>query len=220
MAKISNYLFDIGSTRVKIFHNGEIHYLLSNNFNPELFDNSEQIYYSNVNPKFKDKLKHLKNWIDIGSMFEINTNYQWLGTDRKLAIYDIDDGIIVDFGTAITVDVVQHKKHIGGYIFLGFNKYFDEVRESFPHINFSENNNCDCEDNLPNSSACAIFCGFLAPIIFLLKELQEKYKIKIIVTGGDSNKFVNSVKNLNLEININNNLIFNNMIKILQKDQI
>jgi len=230
MAKISNYLCDIGSTRVKIYNNGEINYILSAEFKPELIISNEAIYYSNVNPKFTEILKNLHNWIDIGTVFITDTKYKWLGTDRRLAIYNIQDGIAVDYVTAITVDVVKNNKHEGGYIFLGLKKYFDEVKNSFPHINFDmfylkdgNINICDCENlfNLPNSSACAIICGYISQIIILLKELNQKYDLKILLTGGDAELFIKYIESSNLkyQINLNKNVIFNNMIDIILKSK-
>jgi type III pantothenate kinase len=214
MKKFSNYLFDIGSTRVKWLFNGSITTILVKDFDPEKFQ-TERIYYSNVNPILKDKLSKLSNWINIKELFKTDTEYKWLGTDRQVAIYRIKNSIVVDFGTAITIDIIKDSFHKGGYILLGLKKYFDEVEQTFPHINFSKNSeSCECDKFLPNLSACAIFCGYITTIANFLENLKKEYSLEIIATGGDSEIFQKLNKNLNIKLD--KELIFNNMIKILE----
>ena len=53
-----------------------------------------------------------------------------MGIDRKVVCSYIANGIIVDAGSAVTIDIMKNKKHKGGYIFPGFNAY----KKIYPQI--------------------------------------------------------------------------------------
>ncbi len=52
-------------------------------------------------------LKDLDNWIDISSKLDKSKYYETMGVDRMVASEAIVDGIIVDAGSAVTVDIVK-----------------------------------------------------------------------------------------------------------------
>ena len=91
----------------------------------------EEIYFVSVNEKATKRLlkknPHAKN---INKLLNFKTSYQGLGIDRALACSFQDNCVIVDAGSAITVDIMEESKHIGGFILLGLRRFM----KSYPKI--------------------------------------------------------------------------------------
>jgi len=206
----SLYLSDIGHTNVKILKNGKLEIIPLSHFSPADF--SEKIYYINVNLEIQNKLDKFPNWINIAGKVEISTNYQNIGIDRKVAIFEIENGIVVDLGTAITIDIVKNRKHLGGYILLGKNSTIQAFQNKTPHLQFE---NSKKNINFPNKTQDALYFGFFHQLNFFLKSLRETESLEIILTGGDSQELS---ENLNFPHILNQNLIFENMKKIIFKN--
>jgi type III pantothenate kinase len=205
----SLYLVDIGHTNAKFWRDGEIERVPLDLFYPKFF--SEKIFYVSVNLKYREALKNLPNWVDLEPLIEINTNYKTLGVDRKLAIYGVKNGIIVDMGSAVTVDVVKNGVHLGGYILLGKDAVISAFKEKTPHLSFGDGE--PFFEKLPNSTEDALYFGFFHPIISLLKKLEEDYTLPITVTGGDSCE----IREIFKDAHFKPNLLFENMEKIVER---
>lgn len=67
----------------------------------------EKVYYICVNDAIKSSLSSKYNFIDLEPYFEFDTIYQGMGIDRVAACCTITDGMIVDAGSAITVDIMS-----------------------------------------------------------------------------------------------------------------
>lgn len=67
---------------------------------------------------FKNQ-KFYQSW----TLFLFDTIYQGLGIDRIAACYTIEDGVVVDAGSAITIDIISNSIHLGGFILPGIANY-------------------------------------------------------------------------------------------------
>ena len=179
-------LVDIGNTHFHIFDN-EIYNLKEP---PKLSGN---IYYISVNrQKEKEFLKLNPNAIDLSKYVKFKTNYKGLGIDRIMACKSVDNGIVVDAGSAVTIDVMENGFHLGGIITPGIYAF----RECFGKI--SEVLKYDVEvvdDILPNNTNDALNMGSVGAIKALIEKFAENKKIYF--TGSDgkflSKMFENSV---------------------------
>ena len=159
-------LCDIGNTSYHFLDTTiNKHYKKSTqNFDPYIL--KEKIYYICVHPNIKLILKNLENWIDISSFININNYYETMGIDRIVALEAINNGVIVDAGSAITVDIKKDGIFQGGFIYPGsraMSKTYENISLALKYpFNFDINLN-----KLPKSSKDAITYGYLK--IFYLK---------------------------------------------------
>ena len=172
----------------------------------------EEIYFVSVNEKATKKLlkknPHAKN---LASFIDFKTSYIGLGVDRAVACYFEENAVVIDAGSAITVDIIEDKKHIGGFIFLGLNSFFKAYKNISKKLEISKS---DFEkninlDKIPLQTKDAVFFALLKSIILPIKEVSLNKNI--IFTGGDgellSKYFENSV--------YKKDLIFENMKRII-----
>lgn len=129
---------------------------------------------------------------------------QTLGADRLAAavganaIYPSNNILVVDFGTAITVDLVSDKgEFMGGNISPGATTRFKALHEytGLPLLSLNEN-----ERHIGLNSKEAIENGVVNGIVYeidgYIRDLGKKFdNLKIIFTGGESNFFVKRFKN-------------------------
>ena len=154
---------------------------------------NEKIYFISVNEKkTKQLLKRNPDSVDLGKLVKFNTNYQGLGIDRVMACKTIDSGVVIDAGTAITIDIMSGGIHLGGYILPGISalqKCYGEISENLNH-NFTMKIE---REILPYNTAEAISYGGIGMIISLIENIAKKEKIYF--TGGDGiylSKFFNN----------------------------
>ena len=110
-------LCDIGNTSFHFF-NGKEDYRKD----VKSFDSStitEEVFYICVNPQLREVLKLLKNWVDLSLHVDLSKYYETMGIDRIMACEAISDGIVIDAGSAITVDIVKDGIYQGGFIYPG-----------------------------------------------------------------------------------------------------
>lgn len=199
-------LCDIGNTT--------IHFLIDKEEKRYFLDEKipnfkEKIYYVSVNEKGTLKLKQSNNeLVNIQDYFEFETNYKGMGIDRKIACYGYENAIIVDAGSAITVDIINNKKHEGGFILAGIKA----IKDLYPNISLKLKFDFNTKVNLDKIPLCtqdAISYAILQSIIQPIENIRKKQKI--IFTGGDgeflSKYFKNSI--------YKKDLIFENMKRII-----
>ena len=175
----------------------------------------DTIYFISVNEAASKKLlNQYPNAINIKDFFTFNTSYaSTMGLDRVVACSYISDAIIVDCGSAITVDIMQNNNHAGGFIMPGI----DAIRNIYPNIssklvfNFENNINLD---KIPLNTNDAINYALLQMIILPIKNIQEKYNLKIIFTGETSKYIENYFENKKYE----KHLIFKSMKSAIREN--
>lgn len=172
-------LCDIGNTNATFFDGRKIWNLSIDEFNT--YEPKEKIYYINVNEKTAQKLSN-PLFIDIRPYIKLNSTYIGLGVDRAAACYAINNGLIVDAGSAITLDLMANGCHIGGFIMPGITTTLSSLKNISPRLNIPLNSQVDLEC-LPQRTQDAISYGVIKPIVNLINDFASGKSIYF--TGGD-----------------------------------
>lgn len=174
-------LCDIGNTSFHFFDTYTQNDFKIFNYNlPPLTDN---IYFISVNKhKTKQFLENYPNAINLENKIIFQTNYDGMGIDRKVVCKYTNNAIIVDAGSAITVDIMQNNIHIGGFILPGFQALKNSYKEISQKldVDFEKNTNLV---KMPLCTKNAINYGILKSIILPIKEVSNNQQLYF--TGGD-----------------------------------
>jgi len=192
-------LVDIGNTNIHVCEDEKIYNLKI----PKKFN--DEVYYISVNKqKEKEFLELNQNAINLENYINFNTNYKNLGIDRIMACYSIDIGTVIDAGSAITVDFMKNKKHLGGIIFPGIFAY----KKAFATISEKLNKEYKKPENFPNSTEEALWSGSIGSI----KCMIEKYNIRpVYLTGGDGEYLAKFIDGIYVK-----DLVFRGMKKVIK----
>lgn len=210
--RMSNIILcDIGNSFLHFYYSGRIWRENPNNITLKKPD--IPIYYISVNPNFEKKLldSH-KKCINLEPYIDIPTSYKGLGIDRKATCKAITHGVIVDAGSAITVDIMEDNMHIGGYILPGIASY----QEFYRQISSALDVHLDLSVNLyspPQNTKEAVSFGILKSILLMVKHTSQTKKIYF--TGGDGKFFAKFFENSIFD----NTLVFKGMQKALKDIQ-
>lgn len=199
---------DIGNTTVDCYHDGKVWTMTHTQFKD--FAPKERVYYICVNEELSASLKHKSSFVNLEPYFEFDTIYQGLGIDRIAACSTINDGIIVDAGSAITVDIMSSGAHLGGFILPGLEAYARAYRSVSSRLDVNINPSVAL-DALPQKTSDAISYGIVKPIILIL-EATCKDK-RIFFTGGDGKFFSKYFSNAFFD----RTLIFRGMLKTIKE---
>ena len=201
-------LCDIGNTTIDWEINGEYSKQSVENFDPVLY--TDTIYFICVNTKLFPRIGTLKNWIDITQYIEWEKYYPTMGIDRIMVCEAITNGVIVDAGSAVTVDVMNNGNYDGGFIALGLRSAQDAYAKLSHALAWSFNFEVDLTIMAKNTPD-AITIGYLAPLIDKIKSLGSP----IIVTGGDSKVFSSFLG----DSIVDSHLVFKGMKKLIEQGQ-
>jgi type III pantothenate kinase len=196
-------LVDIGNTNFHIWDNGKIYDLKS----PEKF--KDEIYYISVNEtKEKKFLQKNPKAFNLKEFAVLDTSYTLLGIDRIMACKAVNDGIVVDAGSAITVDVMQNGIHLGGIIMPGINafkqaygKISDKLKLDFCEVDFAK---------LPQNTQEAISFGSIGAVILMINKLKRNKKVYF--TGGDGKFFAKYIDGIYIK-----DLVFRGMLLTIKE---
>ncbi len=173
---------DIGNTSYHFFDGKKTFKKSSKNFDPSTI--TEQVFYICVHVEIQQKLKQLQNWKNLALHVDKKEFYDTMGIDRIVASLSVENGVIVDVGSAITVDIVKNNKFQGGFIYPGINAMqncFKGISKALDYpFNFKLN-----LDTLPKNSQDSISYGYIKGLIVEI----NSYNLPIILTGGDAKKF-------------------------------
>lgn len=202
-------LCDVGNTSYHFLEDGMDYKKNVNTYNPSSVKN--KVFYICVNPKVKTILKSLESWIDLSDFIDIKSYYETMGIDRIVACESIIDGLIIDAGSAITVDVVKGGVFEGGFIYPGVNAMAQTYKNISIALDYSFNFELDL-GKMPKNSQDAISYGYLKT---LYSEVMS-HNIDIFLTGGDANKFAKIFP----DAKVDDKLIFSGMKKIMKRAQL
>ena len=199
-------LCDIGNTTFHFFINNKHKKYFVDEKIP-VFD--DEIYYISLNEKATKKLlKNNPEAKNIEDIMNFQTSYKGLGKDRAVACSFYDNVVIVDAGSAITVDIMENAIHQGGFILLGMRSFISSYPKISKKLKFSFKKDINL-DKIPLQTKDAIQYAMLKSIILPIKEVSLNKNI--IFTGGDglalSKYFENSI--------YKKDLIFENMKRII-----
>ena len=157
--------------------------------------------------------------LNLKSLIKIKANYKQVGSDRLTNAISLmnnkNNFIILDFGTATTFDVLIKNVYIGGVIAPGVRLSLDILSDKaslIPKIDLKKIKNVIGNDTISavRSGFFWGYAGLIDNIINLIKKETRK-SFKVIITGGFSNLFKNSIKT---KVNHNQDITINGLIKI------
>ena len=171
-----------------------------------------------LSKKVKLKCFEVKN-LNLKSLIKIKVNYKQVGSDRITNAISMINGksnfIILDFGTATTFDVLVKNTYYGGIIAPGVRSSLNTLSDKatlIPKIDLKKINKV-----IGNNTITAVrsgffwgYAGLIDNIINLIKKETRK-SFKVIITGGFSNLFKNSIKTKAIQ---NQNITIKGLIKI------
>ncbi len=202
-------LCDIGNTSYHFFDEKDDYREDVNSFNP--LTCKEKVYYINVNADVASKLKDLDNWIDLSLHVRWENYYKTMGIDRVIACEAVENALIIDAGSAITVDIVKDGIFQGGFITAGVEAMRETYVRVSSKLDYSFNFDIDL-DKMPKNSQDAITYGFLAP----LRAEVMRHNMPIILTGGNAKE----LKKIFPKARIDKLLLFRGMQKIIKKGKL
>jgi len=224
-------LLDAGNTNIKLAYVdelGEIVQLTTAEFY-QLIDSVDKLVYGSVNDSLElqsiltacnennvvlHKVSVSPNFKNLVCGYQIVEN---LGVDRWLALIAARDTysenilIVVDAGTAITIDVCINDQHKGGWIAPGLSLMQSSIIDKAPGV-FS--NNSITSETFGTDTPSALFHGSLFALVAMIEKAvqfasklapQGKSSLNIILTGGDAQILE---KHLSLKCDVNGELVF------------
>ena len=177
------------------------------------FKNIEKILFCSVVPKTFNSIKRfiskktkvkcyeIKD-LNLRSILNIKANFKQVGSDRLTNAISLlnnkDNFIILDFGTATTFDVIITKSYKGGVIAPGIKISLNTLSDKatlIPKINLKQIKKVIGIDTISavRSGFFWGYAGLIDNIINLIKKETGK-SFKLVITGGFSDLFKNSIK--------------------------
>lgn len=199
-------LCDIGNTSVDLFMDGKSSKLSVVDFDPSTLQGD--VYYVSVNTSLDGCIQDLPNWHDLRAFIDWDKYYPTMGIDRIMVCEAVNDGVIIDAGSAITVDVMHEGVYEGGFISLGIHAAQQAYARLSPALDMSFNFEVDLAKMAKNTPD-ALTVGFLAPLICKIESLGKP----LYLTGGDGwllSRFIP-------EAVVVEDLIFQGMKKLIEK---
>ena len=179
---------------------------------------SFNIIKKNLSKKTKLKCYEVKD-LNLKSLIRIKANYKQVGSDRLTNAVSLmnnkNNFIVLDFGTATTFDVLIKNTYFGGIIAPGVRLSLNTLSDKatlIPKIDLKKIKNVIGNDTISavRSGFFWGYAGLIDNIINLIKKETRK-SFKVIITGGFSNLFKNSIKT---KVNHNKDITINGLIKI------
>ena len=180
--------------------------------------NSFNIIKKYLSKKTKLKCYEVKD-LNLKSLIRIKANYKQVGSDRLTNAVSLmnnkNNFIVLDFGTATTFDVLIENTYFGGIIAPGVRLSLNTLSDKatlIPKIDLKKIKNVIGNDTISavRSGFFWGYAGLIDNIINLIKKETRK-SFKVIITGGFSNLFKNSIKT---KVNHNKDITINGLIKI------
>jgi len=193
---------DIGNSNVKWKFKGEYFEMPTNEFNLDTLPRSSKIWASNVSSDFvinnKSNISLVESQKKYKSLVNSYEKPKLLGSDRWLAmiaLYEINPSqsfIVVDIGTAVTIDFVDNSAHhMGGVIFPGLLK----IRNTFNYFSVMKEKNIF---GISQSTNGGWSIGTLSLLVHGINQKIHELKhissdAKIYLTGGGFNAVENFI---------------------------
>jgi type III pantothenate kinase len=169
----------------------------------------EALCYISVKHQLSSEIEHIQKWKNISSSIHIEGEYDTMGVDRRALCLSHKNGVFVDAGSAITVDVVEEGRYRGGYIFPGLKALLKSYEDISPVLK-TELNKTISLVQLPTTTKEQISYGIIASIKALIDKHSEGKKLYF--TGGDG-KFLSTFFE---DANYDEMLVFDGMQQALK----
>jgi type III pantothenate kinase len=204
-------LCDIGNSRMHVWTDGVVQHL-SHREGLRRFG-GERVHYICVHPRMKERIaKEAPKWVDLADRRCLKSAYRGLGIDREAACLGVWDGIVVDAGSAITVDVMEEGLHRGGWIWPGIAALRRAYADISPVLDRPPVQSVALEV-APMDTDAAVGFGILAPIACVVERFRKGKRV--VVTGGDAEIVASVIPGAIVDETV----VFEGMKKMLQKDR-
>ncbi len=192
----------------------------------------KKILFSSVVPKaykvvkkyFNKKIKKVKIYelkqLNLKKLIHLRVNRRQVGSDRLANAIGIaekkNNFIVIDFGTATTFDVIVGNTYLGGVIAPGVKLSLENLTNKaslIPPISLSKISNV-IGKNTSQAVKSGFFWGYSGLIDNIIKLInkQSRKKFKIVLTGGLSHLFKNSISG---QSSIKKDLTINGLKKVI-----
>ena len=173
-------LADIGNTHIHIYNGLSVEHLEYAEA-IELYAD-KRIQYICVNQKVELEIQKSTLWQNISSLITLKGAYSGMGVDRKALCLAYDNALLVDAGSAITIDIMENGRYKGGFILAGLKATLQSYASISPVLESTLQKDISL-NTLPTSTREGISYGVIAPIIAIIQKHQEDKKVYF--TGGD-----------------------------------
>ncbi len=180
-------LADIGNTHIHIYDAKLVTHLL----HKDAIKKYAQVplNYISVNHALEEKITRQTQWKNVSSLIILEGAYDTMGVDRRALCLSHPEGLFVDAGSAITVDVMECGVYQGGFILPGHRAMLDSYAGISPVLKHELNPKV-CTETLPLTTKDGISYGIIATIKTIIEKHQKGKRIYF--TGGDG-EFLSSL---------------------------
>jgi type III pantothenate kinase len=173
-------LADIGNTHFHIYDGKTVEHL---NYEDAMKKYKEKkLYYISVKHQLTEEIETIKKWKNISQMMTIKGQYSTMGVDRKALCLSYKNGLFIDAGSAITVDMVEDGIYQGGFLLPGLQAYIKSYKGISLALETSLDKSVDLA-TLATTTKEQISYGIIASIKVLIDK-HSKGKT-LYFTGGD-----------------------------------
>ncbi|TNF44239.1 MAG: type III pantothenate kinase, partial [Epsilonproteobacteria bacterium] len=124
---------------------------------------NETLCYISVKKQLDKTIEDIASWKNISAQMKLEGAYDTMGVDRQALCQCNDNGVFVDAGSAITVDVMQDGIYMGGFIYPGLKAMIAAYRAISPALETQLNKTISLE-HLPTTTKDGISYGIIASI--------------------------------------------------------
>lgn len=175
-------LADIGNTRAHLLEAGKLTHISPG----ELLERYKAIPldYICVNATIQERVGQLPlPWRDISGYMNLPGSYSGMGYDRMAACIGVHHGVVVDAGSAVTLDVMRKGVYQGGSISPGIGAQLEALGEISRRLRLAPNQTLAL-DHLPKNSIDAITYGILKPLVAMIT--THASGLPLTLCGGDA----------------------------------
>jgi type III pantothenate kinase len=173
-------LADIGNTHFHIFNGSDVEHLSYEEAIEKY--SKERLCYISVKQLLDSAIEEIALWKNISGKIHLDGGYETMGVDRQALCLSHEDGIFVDAGSAITVDVMEAGQYRGGFIFPGLKAMLEAYKSISPALETELNEKISLT-RLPATTKDGISYGIIASIKALIDKHSDGKKLYF--TGGD-----------------------------------
>ncbi len=204
-------LADIGNTHFHIYNGSEVEHL---SYEEAIAKYSkERLCYISVKQHLNATIENIATWKNISSQITLEGAYETMGVDRRALCLSHENGVFVDAGSAITVDMMEDGKYRGGFILPGLKAMLQAYASISPVLDTTLNETISLAQ-LPATTKDGISYGIIASIKALIDKHSDGKSLYF--TGGDG-EFLSSFFE---EATYDEMLVFNGMRKVMKESEI
>ncbi len=203
-------LADIGNTHIHLYDGKLVTHLTHHNAIKKYAQKS--LNYISVNQSLEEEITKQTNWKNISPLITLKGSYDTMGVDRRALCLSHSDGVFVDAGSAITVDVMEGGVYQGGFILPGHRAMLESYAGISPVLKHELNREV-CTESLPLTTKDGISYGIIASIKYIIEKHQKGKTVYF--TGGDG-EFLSSLFEGSV---FDETLVFQGMMRALRANE-